>query len=256
MPNNKPYVLSIAGFDPCGGAGVLADIKTFEQTEVYGMSVCTAITYQTEDLFSGLKWLSWNEIASQLLLLLSRYQFKAAKIGLVKDEKMLQKIILTLKAEMPQIRIIWDPVLCASAGYSFSQNFQWKGMQNILDQITVLTPNWDEAKQLSNCKSGLAAGKKLALNTNILLKGGHNDMDKGVDYLIKHTGEVIKFPPVTTSAPSKHGSGCIFSASLTAFIANGFDLEKSCRFAKAYTYSYLQSSPDLLGTHLLWQENQ
>jgi hydroxymethylpyrimidine/phosphomethylpyrimidine kinase len=257
MPSNdQTYVLSIAGYDPCAGAGVLADVKTFEQLGVYGMSACTAITYQTEDVFSGVKWLKWNEIASQLLLLLSRYQFKAAKIGLVQDQKMLSKIISTLKAEIPQIRIVWDPVLSASAGYEFYRNWNQNSLHEILKQITILTPNWEEAKHLSNFSNGLAGAKQLALHTNIFLKGGHNNTDKAVDYLIRHTGEIIKFPPTSIDAPSKHGSGCILSAALSAFIAKGFDLEKSCRNAKEYTYQYMQSSPHLLGSHLSWNESK
>src|SRR5690606_29234163 len=113
----RPYILSVAGFDPSGGAGILADIKTFEAYKTIGLGVSTALTYQTEDSFLGLDWQSEKQIDMQLEPLLKRYPIKFAKIGLVESLKSLSQIIEVLKHYNPGMKIIWDPILKASAGF-------------------------------------------------------------------------------------------------------------------------------------------
>ena len=92
MKNIKPIVLSIAGYDPCGGAGVLADIKTMEQHHVTGFAVTTAITYQTESNFDGLDWLPEEQVIRQLETLLAQYTPEAIKIGLI-SYALLEKVL-------------------------------------------------------------------------------------------------------------------------------------------------------------------
>jgi hydroxymethylpyrimidine/phosphomethylpyrimidine kinase len=85
MSSGRPYVLSIAGFDPSGGAGLLADIKTFELHRVQGMGVCTSLTFQNENEFEGLVWIEMPEIKKQLDILFKKYFFDYVKIGLIKS---------------------------------------------------------------------------------------------------------------------------------------------------------------------------
>ena len=100
----QPFVLSIAGFDPCAGAGILADIKTFEQIQVYGLGVCSGITFQNDNVFNGVNWTHLNDICSQLQLLIKRYKFEyitrlKVKIGvniMVKNKPRVEKFILPL----------------------------------------------------------------------------------------------------------------------------------------------------------------
>ncbi|NJO87932.1 MAG: hypothetical protein HC831_02450 [Chloroflexia bacterium] len=97
MRNERPYCLSIAGFDPCAGAGVLADVKTVEQLEIYGLGVVSALTYQNENNFEGLEWMQFFDIKKQLLPLL-KYPVKAIKIGLIKDFALLEELLNFVKA--------------------------------------------------------------------------------------------------------------------------------------------------------------
>ena len=93
MKSNRPYCLSIAGFDPTAGAGVLADIKTFETLDVYGMGIITSNTLQTDTLFIHVDWIDIETIKKQLKTLLNTYDFKTMKIGLIKDFNTLFQII-------------------------------------------------------------------------------------------------------------------------------------------------------------------
>src|SRR5690606_34283761 len=115
----RPYILSVAGFDPSGGAGVLADIKTFEAYKTIGLGVSTALTYQTEDSFLGVDWHTEKQLEMQLETLLKRYPVEIAKIGLVESLNSLDHILDILQNYRPGMKIIWDPILKASAEFTF-----------------------------------------------------------------------------------------------------------------------------------------
>jgi hydroxymethylpyrimidine/phosphomethylpyrimidine kinase len=247
----RPYVLSVAGYDPCGGAGVLADIKTFEQADVYGMAVNTATTCQTEDSYQDTFWLPWYTIEGQLLPLLARYPFAAAKVGLVENMDTLKKILATLRAHFPDMPIVWDTILSASAGQVFHDEIQADELNEILGMTTVITPNWDEARVLGKAVDGLYAARNLCLYTHVLLKGGHMRENKGTDFLLTREGDTRIFVAPSAQAPAKHGSGCVFSAALTAGLGKGLSLDEACQAAKKYTFLFLHSGPGLLGIHAL-----
>src|SRR6478609_9522229 len=105
VPN---HLLSIAGFDPSGGAGILADIKTFEGNKVHGLGVCTSITYQNDKEFDGLNWLDKDQIKNQIDVLAKRFRFDWIKIGLIENLSMLNKLVDYLLHINPNAKIIWD----------------------------------------------------------------------------------------------------------------------------------------------------
>lgn len=239
MLKEKPFVLSIAGFDPSGGAGILADIKTFESIGVYGIGVCTAITFQNENTFKEVNWLSVEQILSQIDILFEKYSVDIAKIGLVKDMETLLAIIKHLKAHNSSIKLIWDPILKASAGFEFHTEIDRRHLDMILKRIYLITPNIPEAEKLNvDAKS---------LECACLIKGGHHS-DNASDILynkgLVHIIEGERIPLV-----SKHGSGCVLSSAIAAWLAKGFTLEEACKKAKHYTLSFLKSSESLLGYH-------
>ena len=121
MGEERVSVLSIAGFDPSGGAGILADIKTFEQQQVNGMGIITAITFQNDIEFVNLKWINIEDIIQQILTLKKRFDFEYIKIGLIKDLDTISEIIQLFKND--EIKIIWDPIVKATAGFEFHQSF-------------------------------------------------------------------------------------------------------------------------------------
>ncbi|MFH2143981.1 MAG: bifunctional hydroxymethylpyrimidine kinase/phosphomethylpyrimidine kinase, partial [Bacteroidota bacterium] len=144
----RPFVLSIAGFDPSGGAGLNADIKTFESQRVYGLSVCTSITYQNEDQFLAVDWMSYNQIIEQIDVLFEKYSIDYVKIGLIENLETLNRVIDYLKIKNQDITIIWDPILSSGTGFGFHENVNHNTLTEILNKIFLLTPNLEESKML------------------------------------------------------------------------------------------------------------
>ena len=254
MPKKITYTLTIAGFDPSGGAGILADIKTFEHFKCLGLAVQSANTIQTEDEFLSVNWISDDVILQQLEMLLKKYKFNYIKVGLIKDLKILNKVTDLCLKYNPSTKIIWDTVLSSSTGFNFDMST--KGLNDVLKKIYLITPNWNEIKLLSNHQNSIEGAKAIATYTKVYLKGGHNEAKPGKDYLFEKIDENIiqkSYNPKSTVKPitPKHGSGCVFSAALTANLAQGFPLHKSILRSKRYIEHYLSSNQTLLGTHKL-----
>lgn len=248
MLRERTYVMSIAGFDPSGGAGLLADIKAFEQHKVYGLAVNTANTIQTEDTFYSLEWMKPEEILKTIDVLMEAYPVSAIKIGIVPSFCALHEIIIHIRRKSREVKIVVDPVLRSSTGFDFHDSASKKDLVSVLEQIDLLTPNMSEVLALTGNLNEETAALQLAGHCNVLLKGGHSSNQLGVDYLYTRAGMVI-LPPSRTDVNAKHGSGCVLSAAITANLALGLDLEKACRKAKNYVEQYLSSHPSLLGSH-------
>lgn len=231
-------VLSIAGFDPSAGAGVLSDVKTFEQHGVIGFGVNTALTYQNDCEFDGLDWCSETQILRQIEVLQRRFQIAVAKIGLIENLSLLKVIIEQLKKQ--GTKIIWDPILKASAGFEFHAELNRSDLISILNECYLITPNKDEFDFLNEiCE--------LKSHCNVLLKGGHAAGLESIDILYAN-GANIPFANKRLNA-SKHGSGCVLSAAITANLCKEMKLETAIKNAKCYTTQYLMSSETLLGRH-------
>ncbi|TKC59034.1 hydroxymethylpyrimidine/phosphomethylpyrimidine kinase [Pedobacter hiemivivus] len=248
---NRPYVLSIAGFDPSAGAGVLSDVKCFEQHEVYGFGICSALTVQTDSDFITNDWLDAAQIIDQLAPLLLKFPIAACKIGLIKDSAVLLEVINYLKFHAPSLKIVVDPVLKASSGYEFHD---WKDsleiLAPILKQIDLITPNFPEMLSMGGKAGVHATAKAWATHCPVLLKGGHLEDNMGTDYLFE-LDIIHELKPNTPKIHQKHGSGCVLSASATAYLAKGFTLLNACTQAKQYIEHFLNSNNTLLGYHKL-----
>jgi hydroxymethylpyrimidine/phosphomethylpyrimidine kinase len=243
----RPYILTIAGFDPTGGAGVLADCKTFEKHKCLGMAVITANTIQTENKFIALNPVDEDIVLRQLEALLKQYYFKYVKIGLVPNLELLQLCIDLLKKYLPEIKIIWDPVLSATAGKDFDLNLNI--LDNLLNSVFLLTPNFDEVKILAQEENSFQAAEKLAQKTNIYLKGGHNPDNPGKDYLYYHQKCYPLNPKQKQKIYPKHGSGCILASAITANLSKGYPILKASLRSKRYIEKVMSSNPSLLGFH-------
>lgn len=252
MQNSRPYVMSIAGFDPSAGAGILADIKCFEQHKTYGFGICAALTIQTDIDFLNNEWLSASQIIDQVRPLIKKFKISACKIGLIKNVEVLQEVVYFLKVQTPEIKIVLDPILKASAGYNFHDwNNGFAKLQPTLDHIDLITPNYPEMKSLGgNHEEVQLTAKNWSNSCAVLLKGGHSEMQVGTDYLYKHEKR-YELTPGVYYVHQKHGSGCVLSAAITARLALGFDLTTSCVLAKKYVEQFLNSNTTLLGDHKL-----
>ena len=249
MSTDRPFVLTIAGFDPSAGAGVLADIKTFELLEVYGFAINTANTIQTENEFVALQWTDLDFVLKSIEKLFNNYNIKAVKIGIIPSLEYLKEIVFTIKELSPNTKIVWDTVLKSSTDYDFLNVENQETLIQILHKIDLITPNYKEVVQLSS--------KEIKAETTaifyskycpVLLKGGHNPNEIGVDYLFVDN-EVHQLLPKIKECYEKHGSGCVLSSAITANIALEYNLKTACEKAKIYTENYLLSNPTKLGFH-------
>lgn len=236
-------VLSIAGFDPCAGAGVLADIQTLQRCKVDGMAVVTAITSQNEDEILHIKWESISSIEHQLHALFKKYTFDVVKIGIIKSLSALDLVIDRLVSYSPEIKIIWDPILRSSSGFDFIKKTNAPLLHKILDRIFLITPNLSEYEQLKSI---------LSLDTrkyNLLLKGGHTEGNDTSDILIDNKGHETQILGHRIGEKTKHGTGCVLSSAIAAGLHKGMKLKTACTFGKRYVEEYLKSGTDKLGAH-------
>jgi hydroxymethylpyrimidine/phosphomethylpyrimidine kinase len=249
MSENRPIVLTIAGFDPSGGAGVLADIKTFEQHKVYGLAINTANTIQTENEFQRIQWTPIDFVVESIITLLNNYPVTVVKIGIVPSLSYLNEIIFFLKKHSPTIKIIWDPILKSSSEFNFLTLSSQQILIAILSQIDLITPNFDEIRKFNlEEKNTSTIASSYSKYCSVLLKGGHNPTETGVDYLFTQK-EVFRLMPKEGLFFEKHGSGCVLSSAITANFALGQTLKTACENAKIYTENYLLSNSTKLGFH-------
>jgi hydroxymethylpyrimidine/phosphomethylpyrimidine kinase len=247
--SGRPTVLSIAGFDPCGGAGLLADVKTFEQHRVHGIAVCTAQTLQTEHCFVSIKWEAEEFVLQSIEHLLDVYSVRAVKIGIVQSIESLASIVSTIRRADSCIHIVLDPVIRSTTNFNFWQDEINRSLLfETLEKISVITPNHDELLQLMPASSAKVSAEKLSRYCSVLFKGGHNKQTPGVDYLFS-SGQTETLSPSTTEVHPKHGSGCVLSAAIASNLALGRSLSEACRTAKSFTEKFLLSNSSLLGYH-------
>jgi hydroxymethylpyrimidine/phosphomethylpyrimidine kinase len=238
MQKQRPFVLTIAGFDPSAGAGILADIKTFEQLGVYGLAICTGNTLQSETDFVYVKWRRQSRVEEEINFLLENYPVTAVKTGIVPSFDFLERVVDLIRSNSSEIKIVVDPVCKSTTGFEFTDA---KLSANLLEKITLLTPNIPEARKLFGKRNPQP-------NSSVLVTGGHDADDPGTDRLYVN-GSTMDLLPQKISPTPKHGSGCVLSAAITAFLALGEPLDLACAKAKRYAENFLNSNKSLLGYH-------
>jgi hydroxymethylpyrimidine/phosphomethylpyrimidine kinase len=249
MSENRPFVLSIAGFDPSGGAGVLADVKTFEQHRVYGFAINTANTIQTENEFVDIQWTNLDFVLRSIETLFTNYEIKAVKIGIVPSLDYLKEIIFMIKRLSPKTKIVWDTILKSTTEFNFLEVQNQIDLIEILNQIDLITPNYNEILKLSTSETNVEIiTESLTKFCPVLLKGGHHPTEIGIDFLYTKD-RFFRISPKNTLVPEKHGSGCVLSSAITANLALGQELLLACYNAKSYTENYLLSNSTKLGNH-------
>lgn len=246
MATARPYCLTIAGLDPSGGAGIVADCKTFEQLKVQGLSVVTANTIQTEDRFLSREWVPEATILLQLETLLERYPVRFFKIGLIENADVLLKVLETIHRYVSQPFIVWDPILAPTAGGNLSEQRFSPHLQDILSKVRFITPNIPEYQTLFGDTD---AAENASERLFIYLKGGHAS-NPGTDKL--YAGKKIHpFRAHVQTTLTKHGTGCVLSAAIVAHLSREFPLVKACLRSKRYLEKVLVSNETLLGYHKL-----
>lgn len=248
MSANRPFVLTIAGLDPSGGAGILADIKTFEQHKVTGFAIATANTIQTENKFHDIEWIDLAFVIKSIETLFASYKIETVKIGIVPSIEYLSEIVSAIKLQSPATQIIWDPVLKSTTKFEFMVIEDYSHLHKILSKIDLITPNYNEIEILFPGFISKNFGLQNGISSAVLLKGGHNESAIGTDRLFLKN-EVLDLLPTHQKCFEKHGSGCVLSSAIASNLALNQTISEACINAKIYIEKYLSSTPTLIGYH-------
>lgn len=231
----QTYVLSIAGFDPSGGAGLLRDASVIEDCGAKPLGVCTAITAQNYESFGALHHLPLEQILEQIAAL-KIYPVKAAKIGLIKNCNYLTVVLNKIQEIFPGLPTVWDPVLASSTGGQFFDLGESNGLDTILSKLSLSTPNAIESEKLLRV---LGLKSWLDIPASVLVKGGHKAGECAVDQLITD-GEQHEFSSPRL-AVNMRGTGCTLSSLIACNLAQGLDLKAAISEAKSLMQRYLES---------------
>jgi hydroxymethylpyrimidine kinase / phosphomethylpyrimidine kinase / thiamine-phosphate diphosphorylase len=234
--------LSIAGSDSGAGAGIQADLKTFSALGVYGCTAITAITAQNTREVTSVYDLPGDIIRKQIQSIMSDIPPDAIKIGMVHRKEIIQSIYDSLMHT--KIPIVLDPIFAAGSGSKLLLDNAFESFVSELVPIaTLITPNLMEAEKLAGVKiksegDAIEAArkiKKLGVE-NVIIKGGHSNTNNVIDILLHRNKRVYKLANTRIAVKESHGSGCNFSASITALLARGFQIVDACKIANQYVH--------------------
>ncbi|BDZ68889.1 bifunctional hydroxymethylpyrimidine kinase/phosphomethylpyrimidine kinase [Methanobacterium ferruginis] len=226
--------LSIAGFDPSGGAGILADVKTFQALEVYPTAVITALTAQNVKKVGEIKAIDPDYVAEQIDLIMEEENIHYAKTGMLYSSKMV-KMVATKVTEY-DLNLVVDPVLVAGSGGKLSKENLVKPLKkHLLPLARLTTPNIHEAQaltglEINNEQDASQAAMELGKLCPTVVTGGHL---QGRDIFYKDSVNVIEGE--IQKSHNTHGSGCTYSAAVTAFMAKGIPIKESLIKAANFT---------------------
>jgi len=241
-------VLSIAGLDSSGGAGISADIKTFTALKVYGASIVTAITAQNTKKITGVFPLPPTILSAQLETTLKDIKFDAVKTGMLTNGKLIEIVVQKLKKYKVK-NIVIDPVMISTEGTALLKPSAIKILVKKLFPIaTLVTPNIAEVQKLVGIKIKNIDDIKLACKKikklgakNVLIKGGHLNSEICVDTLYAKN-KFYSFSCLKVKTKNTHGTGCTLSAAITAYLAKGEKIDAAVGKAKQYITGAIKKS--------------
>ena len=243
-------VLSIAGTDPTGGAGIQTDLKTFEAHGVYGMAVISAVVAQNTFHVTGMQAVPADLVGRQIDCVFEDIRPDAVKIGMVSSQELIRVIAQKLR-QYGAKHIVVDPVMVATSGSKLLRDDAVQALtEKLLPMAEVVTPNIPEAEILSGMKITDAAGMEAAAqrisekyHCAVLCKGGHQIND--ADDLLWRNGCGKWFRGRRIDNPNTHGTGCTLSSAIASNLAKGYDLDASVERAKAYISGCLSAMLNL-----------
>lgn len=250
---SKKYirVLTIAGSDSGGGAGIQADLKTFSALGCFGLSAITALTAQNTLGVQMIQSLPPEFIQAQINSVVSDIGVDAVKIGMLERKEVIDAVIQAIK----NIRcpIVLDPVMFAKGGARLLAENAITTMRDYLfPLVTIVTPNIPEAEYLAEMKMSTPEALKLAAIKiskygveNILIKGGHGSQENCIDVLYQAKNNLFTyFESKRIHTKNTHGTGCTLSAAIAAELAKGNELVHAIHLAKKYLFDAIQSGQE------------
>ena len=240
-----PVALSIAGSDSSAGAGIQADLKTFSALGIYGLTAVTCIVAEVPGKVSRIEPVSARIVREQIEVLVKNFPIGAIKTGLLCSAEMISAVAKAIRSmhrnSASPVPVVIDPVIVATSGDPLVEPAAIETYEKELFPLaSLITPNLNEAERLlgTEIKDRQAmrrAGKKLErkFGTAILVKGGHLEGDAALDLLFIG-GKVVEFSAPKAFGVATHGTGCTYSAAISAGLASGLALEVAIRRAKKF----------------------
>ncbi|WP_427003181.1 bifunctional hydroxymethylpyrimidine kinase/phosphomethylpyrimidine kinase [Methanobrevibacter intestini] len=234
-------VMSIAGVDPSGGAGIFADIKTFQALGVYGTGIVTALTAQNPQKMYSLKAIETSYVEEQIDAVLDTYNVEYIKTGMLYSTDIIKSV--SKKIREYNLKAVVDPVMVSTSGGELAKNdLSQNLLKYLLPKAILTTPNVSEAEKLTNIKitneeEAKKACEKLGKTCNNIITGGHLN---GINttYI---DGAISIFKQKLLKTDNLHGSGCNFSAAIVSYLSQKNDLKTSILKASDYTYESIKN---------------
>lgn len=240
-------VLTIAGSDSCGGAGIQADIKTMSAMGVYGMSVITAVTAQNTQGVSKVQELSEDIIKEQMKAIFEDIEVDSVKIGMLSSTEIIKTVTNSLEKYKAK-NIVIDPVMLSKNNCKLLKEEALADMKRFIGIGTLVTPNIPEAEVLADMEikteeDMIKAARKIQNFgvKNVLIKGGHRK-DNCTDILLLENGEIVKFFGKKIETVNTHGTGCTLSSAIASLMAKENSIEESVRLGKEYITLAIENS--------------
>lgn len=259
----QPRALTIAGSDSGGGAGIQADLKTFTALGVFGMSAVAAVTVQNTLGVRGFVTVPPETVAAQIDAVLEDIGADACKSGMLGNAQIIEAVAQSLRRR--PLPYVLDPVMVAKGGASLLAPEAVQSLiDNLLPLATLVTPNTPEAEVLSGisiaeeCDRRRAAEKILSFGPKaVVIKGGHGRVTADSpraqdDYILVNSGgtlEELWLPTTRLQTRCDHGTGCTFSAAITAYLARGEEFSRAIQRAKEFLFGAMQAAEPNGGGH-------
>lgn len=265
MTRKYPIVLTIAGSDSSGGAGIQADIKTVSALDAYAASVITAITAQNTEGVYGIHPVPASMVSAQLEAVFCDLAPDAVKIGMVNTPEEARAIAASLEKHRPP-HVVFDPVMVSTSGCGLmAEGAMEQIVGTLFPKAGLITPNLQECstltgKTVAGIKEMEQAAESLGerYRCSVLVKGGHSEGDEMTDVLYNN-GRTVLFHGKKIDTPNTHGTGCTLSSAIATFLAKGFCMEDSVQYAKDYVTLSIIAGKDMAIGHghgPLWHQTK
>lgn len=238
-----PVVLTIAGSDNSGGAGIQADLKTFTTLGVYGTAAVTCIVAEHPGRVLNITPIPPDRVADQIRLVLEAFPVAAIKTGMLYSAEIIAAIADAIAPALERgVPLVVDPVMVASSGKVLMKKAAIRALRRFMARATLVTPNRDEAallwgRPITRLKRLEQAARDLARQLErpaILAKGGHLSDGQAIDLLAFPDGGVLEFAARRIPGVDPHGTGCTYSAAIAAGLAKGLTVAESTVLGKAF----------------------
>jgi len=249
----RPVVLTIAGLDPSGGAGVLADIKTISALGCYGLAAVTSLTFQNTREILGAIDQSADVVRRQIAPLFDDFEIAAVKTGMLPTTEVVREVAAIIEAH-PEPCLVIDPVLRSTSGFDLASDQAADAIVSCLFPLaSVVTPNVAEARIITGFEINnrldmeRAAAAILTLGPRaVLITGGDEEDDLATDLLLDAQGTVF-YRTERIKSRHTHGTGCTLASAVACLMARGRSLRESVPLAKAYISAAILGAPGLGG---------